>query len=52
MPKCSFKAIYFCSPDSENLLGKIDTDRKFLPVFSFNSSDVKTTENLILFFNS
>ena len=57
MSKPYLKAIHFCSPDSAILLGKNDSDRKFLCNFfakkcSYKSFDVKTTNDLILLVSS
>ena len=57
MSKPYLKAIHFRSPDSAILLGKNDSDRKFLCNFfakncSYKSFDVKTTDDLILLVSS
>ena len=57
MSKPYLKAIHFRWPDSAIFLGKNDSDRKFLCSFfakncSNKSSDVKTTDNLILLVSS
>ena len=57
MSKRYLKAIHFGSTDSVILLGKKDSDRKFLCNFfakncSYKSFDVKTTDDLILLVSS
>ena len=57
MAKPYLKAIHYRSPDSVILLGKNDSDRKFLFNFfakncSYKSFDVKTTDDLILLVNA
>ena len=57
MSKPYLKAIHFRSPDSAILLGKNDSDRKFICNFfaknsSYKSFDVKTTDDLVLLVSS
>ena len=57
MSKPYLKAIHFRSPDSANLLGKNDSDRKllgniFAKTSSYKSFDVKTIDDLVLLVSS